>query len=60
MSLYLGTHKIAGNGYGVNVVSCSFEEYMRIPHDPDTIYITPEQDIAPENMLSNYLPLAGG
>lgn len=60
MSLYLGTHKIAGNGLGVNVVSCTFEEYMRIPHDPDTLYVTPESDFAPYSMLSDYLPLSGG
>ena len=60
MSLYLGTHKIAGNGLGVNVVSCTFEEYMRIPHDPDTLYVTPEPDFAPYSMLSDYLPLSGG
>jgi len=47
MALYLGGAKIAGAGGGggnANIISCSsYEDYMaKAPHDPKTIYVTPD------------------
>ena len=47
MALYLGSTKIAGGGGAgnANIVSCaSYEEYEQMPHDPGTIYVTPDED----------------
>ena len=46
MSLYIGGVKIAGgSGSGnANIVSCdSYEDYMSKSHDPQTLYVTPDE-----------------